>query len=112
MIRCNHFKKGTKTMISIAGGAYPTDDKYFSCDTRSNDALLIYDLGDTQPWMSNPEYVDTDHYRKIMNSAKITGNKKKFALNFNPNNLMKILTAVAIVGGIVYGILANGGIKI
>ena len=110
--RCNRFKKGSRMMVSIASGLYRTDDRYSIPDNRSNDAYYFYDLNGTQPYLIVPEFVDPDQTRKYINHARLAGNKQKVWGSLDGKKLMNILMAVAIVGGIAYGFIAFGGIKL
>lgn len=110
--RCNRFKKGCREMVSIASALYRTDDELFIMDMRSNDAYVIYPINKTQPCLPIPRYVDPDNTRKKIVSAKIGGNKRSTWMKLDKNNFMTILSIVAIVGGILWGFISFGGIKL
>lgn len=110
--RCNRFKKGCREMVTIASSLYRTDDDLFIMDIKSNDAYVIYRINGTQPYLPIPRYVDTDNTRKKIVSAKIGGNKRSTWMRLDKNSFMTILTMVAIVGGIAWGFISFGGIKL
>lgn len=109
-VRCIRLRKGARSMISRQGRLYRTDDDLFIRDQRSTDAALIYRIDSTQPILCKPKIISPDLTRTYIASAKLSGNKKKTWLNLDGGKAWKMLTAVAIVGSIVYGFMIGGGL--
>lgn len=109
-IRLIKLKKGTRPMITRQGRLYRADDSLFIADYESSDAMLIYRIDSTQPILCRPKIVDPDITRAYIASAKLAGNKKKSWLNLDGGKTWNYLTAIAIVGSIIYGFMIGGGI--
>ena len=54
--------------------------------------------------------VDPDNTRVLIRSAKLGGNKKRIWLNLDSSKIVQYVAVVAIVGGVLYGIMMNGGL--
>lgn len=87
-------------MVSLNGRLYRVDDKIMIKDRRSGDALAVYRIDDTQPLHPDGPLVDPDMTRVLIDSAKLSGNKKKIwaSLDDITDSLIKIFIAV-IIGG-------------
>lgn len=109
-IKVFRLKKGPRQMVSVNSRLYRMDDKYMVKDLRTGDAMAFYDIDDTQPWMVKPTLVDPDETRALIDSAKLSGAKKSIWTNLQGGHLMEYLTAVVVIGALVYGFLVSGGL--
>ena len=108
-IRIIRLKKGARPMITKGGRLYRADDRLFIADRHAADALLLYRIDSTQPILCRKEHIDTDLTRALIDSAKLSGNKKKSWLNLDRGKLWQYFAAVAVIGSLLYGFLAYGG---
>lgn len=107
-IRVFKLKKGPRQMISTASRLYRIDDYLMSKDTKTDDCFIVYDIDDTQPYMIRPRVVDPDFTRALIDSAKLSGNKKSIWANLNTSKLWEVFALVAVVGSIAYGFMVGG----
>lgn len=110
VIRCNNLKKGSRQMVTVAGRLYRTDDSLMIADNQTSDCYVIYPIDDTQPMLPRAKLVDPDNTRVLIRSAKLGGNKKRIWLNLDSSKIVQYVAVVAIVGGVLYGIMMNGGL--
>lgn len=108
-IRVFRLKKGPRQMISTASRLYRIDDRYMIKDEKTDNCYIIYDIDETQPYMIRPEPMDPDFTRALIDSAKLSGNKRSIWMNLNPSKLWQYLTVAIVCGALLYGFLANGG---
>lgn len=102
-------KKGAKALITRNGRLYRNDSNYYVKDYLSSDALRINRMDSTQPVLTKVQYSDPDLTRVFIQSAKLSGNKKKIWLNMDSSKLWQYLTAIIVVGSLLYGFLSSGG---
>lgn len=103
-------KKGAKALITRNGRIYRNDSGYYVKDYLSSDAIRINRLDSTQPVLTGAEYCDPDLTRVYIKSAKLSGSKRKIWLNMDASKMWQYLTAIIVVGSLLYGFLANGGL--
>lgn len=96
-------------MISIFSRLYNIDDLLATNDQISADALFIYDINGTQPYLSRPVFVDPNKTRALIDSAKAAGNKKRIWANLSGIDWYKYLAAIAIGGSLLWAFITNGG---
>lgn len=101
-------KKKAKSMVTVDGGLYPNFDDLYVKDHESADAFRINRKESTQPVHVRPIFVDPDFIRALIQSMKLSGNKRKRWLNLDGSNLWKYLTAIAVVGSLIYGFAVYG----
>lgn len=109
-IECNRIlfikvKKRAKALVTVDGRLYPNDDRYYVKDYLSSDAMRFQRIDSTQIISTRPIFIDPDMIRAISDSAKLSGNKKKIWLNMDSSSLWKYLTAIAVIGALIYGFL-------
>lgn len=108
-VRFLKVKKGAKSLITRNGRIYRNDAGYYVKDYLSADALRINRLDSTQPVLTRAQFSDPDLTRVYIESAKLSGSKKRVWLNMDASKIWQYLTAVAIVGSLLYGFLIYGG---
>ena len=96
-------------MVSIFNRLYRTDEDLFSADQLTGDCMVIYDLNETQPYLSRAKFVDPNMTRAYIDSAKMGAGRKKIWGNLDGNKIYQILIPIVIIGSIVYAFLTNGG---
>lgn len=101
-------KKKAKALVTVDGRLYPNDDKYYVKDALSDDAVRFQPIDSSQIVFTRPVFIDPDMTRAVAKSAKLSGNKKKIWLNMDSPQLWKYLTAIAVVGSLIYGFLVMG----
>lgn len=97
-------------MISASSRLYRIDDKYMFKDTKTDMCYIIYDIDETQPYMIEPEPLDPDFTRALIDSAKLSGNKKSIWANLSTSKAWEFLTIAIVAGALLYGVLVNGGL--
>lgn len=108
-IRVYKLKRGPRQMVSLASRLYRIDDRYMVKDIRTDQCMIIYDIDSTQPYMVEPEPVDPDYTRALIDSAKMSGNKKSIWMNLSGSKLMEYMTVFIVAGALLYGFLLKGG---
>jgi len=113
-IECDHIaifklKKGPRQMVSVSSRLYRMDDCYMTKDLVSDDAMMFYEIDDTQPIMVEPKIVDPDMTRALIDSAKLSGSKKSIWSNISGSHLMEYMTVIIVCGALLYGFLVSGG---
>ena len=101
-------KRGSKPLIDIGGRTYAGEEDLFIKDTASLDTFLIYPIDSSQPVTCRGEIADPTMTLAKIQSAKNAASGRKAVLRLDGNKLMAILTVIAIVGGIAYGMIAWG----
>lgn len=107
-IKCFSLKKGPRQMVSIAGRLYRCDDDLMIRDINTGECAVIYYIDSTQPVMCQARIIDPDMTRAYIDSAKLAGNKKSIWANLTGSNAWKWLTAIIVVGCLLYGFLIGG----
>lgn len=116
-VECNRIrwikvKKAERDLIGLGNRLYSNEDKLYLPDLHSSDAIRItpIDSNNAAGFYSESKSVNPDTVRAKIMSAEIGGTKKKSILNFDASKLWQYLTAIIVVGAIVYGLLASGTI--
>lgn len=112
VIRWVKIKKAERDMVGLGNRLYANDDRLYLPDLHSSDAIRItpIDSNNAAGFYSETKTVDPDEIRARITSSEIGGTKKKSILNFSASKLWQYLTAVIVVGAILYGLLASGTI--
>ncbi len=108
-IRVFKVKKGPRQMVSVGSRLYRMDDDLMVRDTKTSDCAAIYDVDSTQPYLARARFVDPDFTRALIQSAQLSGNKKGNWVNISTSKMWEYLTAVIVVGCLIYGLLVGGG---
>lgn len=108
VIRFLKVKKRARALVSRDYGLYRNDSKFYIKDFQSSDAMRFNRVSSTQPILPRAKFIDPDDTRVYIQSAKLGSGKKKRWLNMDSNNLWKYLTAIALVGSLIYGFLVYG----
>ena len=103
-------KKSERLMISLHNRLYWNEDKYYTKDKHSSDAIRICEIDSNQVGMVTPELINPDDIRAMIMSKEISGQKKKSWLNLDASKLWQYLVIVIIAGSVLYTILMNGGL--
>lgn len=107
-IKAYRLKKGPRQMVSVNGRLYRCDDHLMVRDINAPDAAVIYEIDGTQPMMPEPYILDPDMTRTLIASAKMSGGKKSIWMRLDASKAWQWLSVIAVVGSILYGILAMG----
>ena len=103
-------KKAERLMLSLHQRLYWNEDRYYTKDMHSSDAIRITPIDSNQVAMVRPELIDPDDIRAMIMSKEISGQKKKSWLNMDAGKLWKYLLAIVIGGAVLYTILLKGGL--
>lgn len=116
-VECNRIrwikvKKSERDMIGLGNRLYSNEDGLYVPDLHSSDAIRITPMDSVNAGgaIAASKVVNPDDMRAKIMSAEIGGTKKKSLLNFDASKLWQYLTAVIVVGAILYGLLASGTI--
>lgn len=109
-VRIFRLKKGPRQCVTILSKLYRTDEPLMVRDTKTDDVMVFYNVDETQPLMPYPVLVDPDETIALMDSAKAVGNKKAMWAYIGGSNMWQYFTAIIIVGALLYGFLAAGGL--
>lgn len=101
-------KKNAKPLVTVNGRIYPNDDEYYLKDHISSVAMRFQRIDSSQIVFNKPVFIDPDLTRAKIDSMKLAGSKKRLWLNLDSSKLWKYLTAIAIVGSLIYGFLVMG----
>ena len=104
-VRVYRMKKGPRQMVTVASRLYRIDDNLMLKDTKTDEAMIIYDIDETQPWGVRPQLVNPDMTRALIDSAKLAGNKAKVWAVLDGSKIMNYLTAAIVAGALLYGVL-------
>ena len=107
-IRFLKMKKNARPLVTVNGRIYPNDDELYLKDQISGTALRIQSIDSSQIIHRRPIFIDPDMTRAKIDSMKLTGSKRKMWLNLDGSNLWKWLTAIAVVGSLIYGFMVYG----
>ena len=107
-IRFIKMKKNARPLVTINGRIYPNDDELYIKDQISGNALRIQRVDSSQIIHRSPIFIDPDLTRAKIDSMKLAGSKRKMWLNLDGSNLWKWLTAIAVVGSLIYGFMVYG----
>lgn len=107
-IKFYKLKKGPRQMVSVGSRLYRIEDSAMSKDILTDQAIIIYDIDDTQPYGAVPVPIDPDMTKVYIDSAKLSGNKKSIWASLDGSKLMSALMGVVVVGIIVYCVLTGG----
>lgn len=109
-IKFYRIKKGPRQMVSVGGRLYRIEDSVMSKDILTDNAIIAYDIDDTQPWGAIPVMIDPDMTKVLIDSAKLSGTKKSTWANLDGSKLMNTLIGIIVIGIIGYCILSGGGL--
>ena len=104
-IRFLKMKKNAKPLVTVNGRIYPNDDELYIKDHKSSVAMRFQRIDSSQIIYNRPLYIDPDLTRAKIDSMKLAGSKKKLWLNMDSSKLWKWLTAIAVVGSLIYGFM-------
>ena len=103
-------KKAERQLLSLHGRLYLNEDRYYTKDMHSSDAIRVTSIDSNQVGMVTPELINPDDIRAIIMSKEISGQKKKSWLNMDASKLWMYLVGFIIGGTVLYTILINGGL--
>ena len=101
-------KKNARALVTVNGRIYPNDDGYYLKDHFSSEAMRFQRIDSTQIITNHIEFIDPDMTRVKIKSMQLAGSKKKLWFNMDSSQLWKWLTAIAVVGSLIYGFLVMG----
>ena len=107
-IRFLKMKKNARPLVTINGRIYPNDDELYIRDRQSSEAMRFQRVDSSQIIHSRYIFIDPDLTRAKIDSMKLANTKKRLWLNLDSSQLWKYLTAIAIVGSLIYGFLVMG----
>ena len=97
-------------MLSLSNRLYWNEDRYYTKDKHSSDAIRVTPIDSNQVGMVTPVLINPDDVRAMIMSKEIAGNKKKSWLNLDASKLWQYLTLIIVVGALLYGFLMKGGL--
>lgn len=103
-------KKANRLLLSLHNRLYWNEDRYYTKDKHTSDAIRITPIDSNQVAMVTPVLINPDDVRATIMSKEIAGNKKKSWLNLDASKLWQYLVIIIIAGTVLYTILANGGL--
>lgn len=101
-------KKNARALVTVNGRIYPNDDGYYVKDHYSSEAMRFQRIDSTQIISNSSIFIDPDMTRVKIKSMQLAGSKRKLWFNMDSSKLWKWLTAIAIVGSLIYGFLVMG----
>lgn len=107
-IRFLKMKKNARPLVTVNGRIYPNDDEIYLKDHFSSDAIRFQRIDSSQIVSNRPIFIDPDMTRIKIKSMQLAGSKRKLWLNMDSSKLWKWLTAIAVVGSLIYGFLVMG----
>jgi hypothetical protein len=107
-IRFLKLKKNARPLVTVNGRIYPNDDVYYVRDHLSSDAVRFQRIDSSQIIHCRYVFIDPDMTRAKIDSMKLANTKRKLWTNLDSGQLWKWLTAIAIVGSLIYGFLVMG----
>lgn len=107
-IRFVKMKKNARPLVTINGRIYPNDDELYLKDQISGVAYRFQRIDSSQILHRKRIFIDPDMTRAKIDSMKLAGSKRKMWLNMDSSNLWKWLTAIAVVGSLIYGFMVYG----
>ena len=102
-------KKAERLLLSLHNRLYWNEDRYYTKDMHSSDAIRITNIDSNQVGMVTPQLINPDDIRATIMSKEISGQKKKSWLNMDASKLWQYLTVAIVAGAILYMVLINGG---
>ena len=103
-------KKAERLLLSLHNRLYWNEDRYYTKDMHSSDAIRITPIDSNQVGMVTPQLINPDDIRATIMSKEISGQKKKSWLNMDASKLWQYLVIIVIAGTVLYTILINGGL--
>lgn len=103
-------KKANRLLLSLHNRLYWNEDRYYTKDKHSSDAIRITPIDSNQVGMVTPVLINPDDVRAMIMSKEISGTKKKSWLNLDASKLWQYLVIIIIAGTVLYTILMNGGL--
>ena len=107
-IRFLKMKKNARPLVTVNGRIYPNDDELYLKDHISGVAYRLQRIDSSQILHRKPIFIDPDVTRAKIDSMKLSGAKRKMWLNMDGSNLWKWLTAIAVIGSLIYGFMVYG----
>lgn len=107
-IRFLKMKKNAKPLVTVNGRIYPNDDDLYLKDHNSSVAMRFQRIDSSQIIFNRPIFIDPDLTRAKIDSMKLAGSKKRLWLNMDSSKLWKYLTAIAVIGSLIYGFMVAG----
>lgn len=107
-IRFLKLKKAERPLVSIFGRMYPNDDDLYVKDRFSGDAVRFQRIDSSQIIHCRRIFIDPNMTRAKAKSMNQAGTKRKLWLNMDSSQIWKWLTAIAVVGSLIYGFLVMG----
>lgn len=104
-IRFLKMKKNAKPLVTINGRMYPNDDELYLKDQISGVAYRFQRIDSSQILHRRRIFIDPNMTRAKAKSMNQAGSKKKLWENFDGNKMWKYLTAIAVIGSLLYGFL-------
>lgn len=103
-------KKAERLMLSLHNRLYWNEDRYYTKDKHSSDAIRITPIDSNQVGMVTTSLINPDDIRATIMSKEISGQKKKSWLNMDASKLWQYLVIAVISGTVLYTVLINGGL--
>lgn len=107
-IRFLKLKKADRPLVTINGRMYPNDDELYLKDQISGDAYRFQPIDSSQILHRRPIFIDPNMTRAKAKSMDQGNSKKHLWLNMDSSSLWKYLTAIAVVGSLIYGFMVYG----
>ena len=109
-IRWFKVKKAERLMLSLHERLYWNEDRYYTKDKHSSDAIRVTPIDSNQVGMVTPALINPDDVRATIMSKEIAGTKKKSLIDLDASKLWQYLVIIIVAGTVLYTILMNGGL--
>jgi len=73
-------KSGKRPIVGSMRRLFRVDDRIASRDSRTGDAVVLYNIDSSQPLMSSPEFLDPDMTKIMIDSGKLSHPRKKASI--------------------------------
>ena len=101
-------KKAERLLLSLHNRLYWNEDRFYTKDVHSSDAIRITNIDSNQVAMVHPILINPDDIRATIMSKEISGQKKKSWLNMDASKLWQYLVIAIVAGSLLYYILMGG----
>ena len=98
-------KKANRLLLSLHARLYWNEDKYYTKDKHTSDAIRITPIDSNQVAMITPSLINPDDIRATIMSKEISGTKKKSWFNMDAGKMWQYLVIAIVAGSILYYVL-------
>lgn len=95
-------KTSGNPLAIVYGNLFRIDDSLFTSDIASSDSMVIYDVGEQQPY-GRGEYLDPEFTKVTIDSMKLAKGKASKLIDFNSEAVI----AVIIVGVVAFSVISQ-----